>query len=1036
MKKIFTLILMSVFCLIARSQTVVISQINGGGGNSGATYSNDYVELFNASSSPVDISGWSIQYANATNATGAWSVTAIPAATTPLNPGQYFLIKLGSGGTNGAALPTPDLTGTTNMGTTGGRVALVNNTTALANGCPTSSSQYVDLVGYGTTTTCFEGSGPAAPNPSATNAVFRLNNGCTDNNNNAADFTTAAANPRNTASPVNLCGPPTPHLSATPNISALLTSLGTASAQQTFNLSGSVLAGFPGNITVTPSANIEVSLTSGSGFSTSPISVPYTTATLASTLIYVRIAATAPLGAFSGTVTCSGGTAPDAVVTVNGGVYQNYYSKSTGTLDVLGTWGTNTDGSGATPANFTDPYIYFNVVNQSNATIAANWDVPGAGSRVVVGNGTAATSLTIPATFAIPNTTKIDVTNNATLVIQNNTKPFLNTLYNGSTVNFAETGTTTADTIRIPAVSYYNLTLTGGLKYFSANTTTVRGNLLADGVAAMNGNGVSPFSTINAFGDVTFVNNALFEPLATGDAGRLTLAMNGASGTQTITGNNAANLIYLFRLKRDSISTSSNIVLGPGTTLALGNISGGGLQLTQGAATTTTLTIGNNVVGIGEAGVVTSTALGKISSNGGSIGIAKTLGTSNAGTLRFTPGSLLGQLGIQCTGFNRDSIIIADNVTVLVLLRLIKGKMVVSSGATLELAASGSILGGTDSSFVDGKFKRSGVATSTTVPLIYPVGAGNKYAPVNVDVLAPQSNSYTVQYFFAGYPTQTIAPATLSLYPAYHVSQSEYWTIDQASAGNTNLTFYYNDTNSVITSPSLIRIAHFNSGTSDWNDLGGTPAGGNTTSSGSITVNNVSTFSPFTFAANQAGVVPIKLSYFKGQKMTNSNLLNWKVNCTSTSISLVLERSNDARNFAPIYTTTATQYRCNQPFDYSDNQPLTGNNYYRLKMIDIDGRISYSPVILIINDARQFVVVGLYPTMVQNQTRLSISSQMNTSVETVITDMAGQVVSTSNHQLSSGTNLINLDCTGMAKGIYNCTCNSAYGSTTIRFVKL
>ena len=188
MKRIFTLFLFSVSFMLAKSQTVVISQINGGGGNTGAAYTNDYVELFNASSSPVDISGWSVQYANASNATGSWSVNAIPAATPALNPGQYFLIKMGSGGANGAALPTPDFIGSSNMGTTGGRIALVNNSTALAAGCPTSSSMYVDLVGYGTAATCFEGSGPAAPNPSATNAVIRANNGCQDGNNNVADF--------------------------------------------------------------------------------------------------------------------------------------------------------------------------------------------------------------------------------------------------------------------------------------------------------------------------------------------------------------------------------------------------------------------------------------------------------------------------------------------------------------------------------------------------------------------------------------------------------------------------------------------------------------------------------------------------------------------------------------------------------------------------------------------------------------------------------------------------------------------------------
>ena len=363
MKKIFTLFLFSFIFITAKSQSVVISQIFGGGGNSGAPYLNDYVELFNATSAPVDISGWSVQYANATSATGNWNVTVIPVATT-INVGQYFLIKMGSGGAVGAALPTPDLNGTTNMGSTGGRVALLNNSTQLTAGlCPTGAG-LIDLVGYGTSTTCFEGTGPT-PNASSTNAVFRAGNGCTDTQINSADFTAGPAAPRNGATTPNPCGPPTPLIFANPGtINGLSTGLGVASAPLSFNLSGVVLSPAAGNITVTPSAGLEISLNSGSGFTASPINVPYTASTLTPAVpIYVRIAATAPQGVFTGTVTNSGGTAPNAVVTVNGAVNQNYYSKPSGNLDVLGTWGTATNGSGTAPASFTANYQVFNVVN-------------------------------------------------------------------------------------------------------------------------------------------------------------------------------------------------------------------------------------------------------------------------------------------------------------------------------------------------------------------------------------------------------------------------------------------------------------------------------------------------------------------------------------------------------------------------------------------------------------------------------------------------------------------------------------------------
>ena len=50
----------------AASPNVVISQVYGGGGNAGATFQNDFVEIFNRGNTTVSLAGWSIQYASAT----------------------------------------------------------------------------------------------------------------------------------------------------------------------------------------------------------------------------------------------------------------------------------------------------------------------------------------------------------------------------------------------------------------------------------------------------------------------------------------------------------------------------------------------------------------------------------------------------------------------------------------------------------------------------------------------------------------------------------------------------------------------------------------------------------------------------------------------------------------------------------------------------------------------------------------------------------------------------------------------------------
>jgi hypothetical protein len=185
---------------------VVVSEVYGGGGNSGATYTHDYVELFNRGDAPASLDGWSVQYAS--SAGSSWQVTELSGT---LDPGQAYLVQQaqGSGGTD--PLPTPDATGSIAMSGSSGKVALVASTTALPGSCPGGVE---DLVGYGTAN-CFEGSG-ATGGLNNTSAASRNDGGCADTDDNAADFTTITAfradGPRNSATPVTPCEnePPDP----------------------------------------------------------------------------------------------------------------------------------------------------------------------------------------------------------------------------------------------------------------------------------------------------------------------------------------------------------------------------------------------------------------------------------------------------------------------------------------------------------------------------------------------------------------------------------------------------------------------------------------------------------------------------------------------------------------------------------------------------------------------------------------------------------------------------------------------------------
>lgn len=198
--------LMSVAAAQASSSGVAISQVYGGSGTSGLN--RDYVELFNAAAAPVDVSGWSVQYASATG-TGTFAsngVSVLPAGTV-IPARSYVLVAIGPTTAGATALPSPFISGAagTNLSSSNGKVALVNSSTGLAcngsAGQPCSSAQLaqiVDLVGYGSAN-FFEAA--AAPALTASSALLRAAQGCTDSDNNSSDFAVGAPAPRTSASP-------------------------------------------------------------------------------------------------------------------------------------------------------------------------------------------------------------------------------------------------------------------------------------------------------------------------------------------------------------------------------------------------------------------------------------------------------------------------------------------------------------------------------------------------------------------------------------------------------------------------------------------------------------------------------------------------------------------------------------------------------------------------------------------------------------------------------------------------------------------
>lgn len=169
--------------------TVVVSEIYGGGGNTRAKYSHDFVELFNRTRNPVDLTGWSVGYSSKTSTT--WTSVQLQGSIAAYH---YYLVRLGTGGGTGSSVPPPDATGSTNIARSAGKIRLSNG-----------GGVVVDLVGYGKGVNAAEGRAAAAATDNA-HSVMRISAGCVDTDRNDKDFRVRTPGPRNRASHGYACG--------------------------------------------------------------------------------------------------------------------------------------------------------------------------------------------------------------------------------------------------------------------------------------------------------------------------------------------------------------------------------------------------------------------------------------------------------------------------------------------------------------------------------------------------------------------------------------------------------------------------------------------------------------------------------------------------------------------------------------------------------------------------------------------------------------------------------------------------------------
>jgi hypothetical protein len=164
-------------------------------------------------------------------------------------------------------------------------------------------------------------------------------------------------------------------------------------------------------------------------------------------------------------------------------------------------------------------------------------------------------------------------------------------------------------------------------------------------------------------------------------------------------------------------------------------------------------------------------------------------------------------------------------------------------------------------------------------------------------------------------------------------------------------------------------------------------------------------FKDFIFAG---GLLPLfGLNNFTGVVANHGADLKIELAAGNSFEELTVERNDNNKGFMPVASLPITYHEREQTINWHDNQDVDGTVVYRLKVLEPGGKTSYSSY-LVLKGQQSSSSFKVYPSLVQSDATLSMSSSRNTQVTIRIADLSGRILSQQRAQISAGSNSVQL----------------------------
>ncbi|HMN06972.1 MAG TPA: T9SS type A sorting domain-containing protein [Flavobacteriales bacterium] len=165
-------------------------------------------------------------------------------------------------------------------------------------------------------------------------------------------------------------------------------------------------------------------------------------------------------------------------------------------------------------------------------------------------------------------------------------------------------------------------------------------------------------------------------------------------------------------------------------------------------------------------------------------------------------------------------------------------------------------------------------------------------------------------------------------------------------------------------------------------------------------------------------VLPVELLFLQGVPRGGAVDLTWATATEKNSSHFMVEHSADAEHFTAIGKVQAsgnTQYRTD--YGFTDEEPFTGVNYYRLRQVDKDGTWEYSNTVVVITDMQGGQVM-VFPNPVEDVLRLALTAPAAGTARLQVLDALGRTVRERSMAVAYGQNLLEVDVQGLHTGTY------------------